>query len=109
MRHDGAADVPGRCRSSCAFSGVGSGWIDAENERATSGVASKRSRTILRGRPDEGYPWPSRQPVACWARRVHQDRRPASPFADIHPTDIGYATLAGIVAAALAYASALTP
>ena len=34
---------------------------------------------------------------------------PASPFADIHPTDIGYATLAGIVAAALPYAPALTP
>ena len=34
---------------------------------------------------------------------------PASPFADIHPTDTGYATLAGIVAAATPYEPALTP
>ena len=34
---------------------------------------------------------------------------PASPFADIHPTDTGYATLAVIVAAATPYEPGLTP
>jgi lysophospholipase L1-like esterase len=34
---------------------------------------------------------------------------PASPFADIHPTDIGYATLASILAAASPYEPGLTP
>ena len=34
---------------------------------------------------------------------------PASPFADIHPTDTGYATLASIIAAATPYEPSLTP
>ena len=75
-------------------------------------------------RGHRGSPWPagpvasigiaessSAIPIVCFCTNMCPGGifNPASPFADIHPTDIGYATLAGIVAAALPYAPALTP